>query len=186
MLEFWPHRRFIDSPDRESHAAQSALVSSALADPDHSLEALLRLMAANGRPAIYLLGSRLDNDFCLGSDELGALLSVLPADGDKAGVPGYHPGSTEIYTTFRGQLTMACLDADRRAVQDRISTQSEIVVLPPGQCHRVRNASMTRAASFIVKTNLAHRPGVVRCNACEYFADPSECALHNEWQAEKR
>jgi hypothetical protein len=184
MQEFWPHRLFADWTNTEGHAAQSALVKNALADPDHSLARLLHLMEAHGQGALYLSGSRLDNDFCLGSDELGALLSVLPADRDKAGVPGYHPGSTEIYTTFRGQLTMACLDADRRSVRGRVSTRNEVVVLPAGQCHRVRDAATTHAASFIVKTNLAHRPGVVRCDACAYFADPADCALHNEWRAE--
>jgi hypothetical protein len=184
MQEFWPRRLFADWPNTAARATQSALVKSAFADPDHSLERLLHLMEAHGQGALYLSGSRLDHDFCLGSDELGALLFVLPADGDKAGVPGYHPGSTEIYTTFRGQLTMACLDVDRRLVESRVSTQNEIVVLPAGQCHRVRHAATTHAASFIVKTGLAHRPGVVRCDSCAYFADPADCALHSEGRAE--
>jgi hypothetical protein len=184
MVEFWPCRLFGEWADTGAYAAQSAIVRGALADPDHALDGLLRLMRNNGQAALYLFGARQDHEFCLGSADVGALLSVLPEDGAKAAVPGYHPGSTEIYVTFQGQLTMGCLVPGGEGVVSQTADRDHVLILPPGRCHRVQGASSAVAASLIVKTNLAHRPEVVRCGDCGHFADPSECALHNEWRAE--
>ena len=53
----------------------------------HSVDRLLQLMRERQEAAIYLSGTRLDNDHGLGSEELGVLLSVMPEDGTKAAVP---------------------------------------------------------------------------------------------------
>ena len=186
MVDFFPHRIFGEATNRERYAAQSAIVHSALADPDHPLDRMLDLMRATDDAALYLVGSRQDHEFCFGSAELGVLLSVLPADSAKASVPGYHPGSTEVYVTFSGQLTLDWLDPADRCIRSSRSAVHDIVVLPPGRCHRVQRANDATAASLVVKTNVGHQPGVVRCDRCTYYPDPQQCALHNTWQIEQR
>src|ERR1043165_4432165 len=132
--------------NEQRYLAQSSMVRDALAAPDHSLERLLTLMREKGEAALYLAGTRLDNDFCFGSGDLGMLLSALPEDGAKAGEPGYHPGSTEVYITFQGSLILECLE-DKEVVPKQ-SGNNSVVVLPPGQCHRVKSALQTKAASL--------------------------------------
>jgi len=103
--------------------------------------------------------------------------------GVKGAEPGYHPGSTETYTVFQGSLVMELLDRDD--VHTINSGQFAVLVIPPGQCHRIRNEPEREAASLIVKTNPHHKPGVVRCNDCTYFRDPTDCSLHRSWVDEK-
>src|ERR1043165_2948755 len=129
--------------NEQRYLAQSSMVRDALAAPDHSLERLLTLMREKGEAALYLSGTRLDNDFCFGSEDLGMLLSTLPEDGAKAGEPGYHPGSAEVYITFQGSVALECLE-DGIVVSKR-SGDNVVVVLPPGQCHRVKAATETHA-----------------------------------------
>jgi hypothetical protein len=148
----------------------------------HSVDHLLQLMRERQEAAIYLSGTRLDNDHGLGSDELGVLLSVMPEDGSKAAIPGYHPGSTEVYVTFQGEVRLEVLE--QGSVITRTSHASSVVVLAPGQCHRVRHEPGRRAASLIAKTNLQHKPSVVRCESCGYFSNPRDCRLHQSWQSE--
>ncbi len=179
------HFRQWDKP--EKYAAQSDIVRQALATPTHSLDELLRLMRHSGQTAVYLSGTRLDNDQCFGSDDVGLLLSVLPQDAEKAAEPGYHPGSTEVYVTFQGSLVMEFLEAGR--VKEKtvgIGGDSEVIILPPGQCHRVRFDTHREAASIIVKTRLSAKPSVVRCADCTYYRDASACPLSQSWSAEKR
>ena len=147
-----------------------------------SLDRLLQLMRARREAAIYLCGTRLDNEHGLGSEELGVLLSVMPEDGSKAGIPGYHPGSTEVYVTFQGEVTLEVLE--QGSVLTKTSDATSVVVLAPGQCHRVRNDPGRQAASLIVKTNLRHRPDVVRCASCGYFSNPEDCPLHRSWRSD--
>jgi mannose-6-phosphate isomerase-like protein (cupin superfamily) len=168
--------------DEESYAGQTGIVKQALESPDHSLNSLLAMMRSSGQAAVYFSGTRLDHDHCFGSEDAGLLLSVLPEDGEKAAKPGYHPGSTEVYVTFQGSLIVEYLE--NRKVNEIEVGPAPALILPPGQCHRVRQNGH-QAASVIIKTNLKHRPGVVRCNACEYFSDPEECALYQRWISEK-
>ena len=88
-------------------------------------------MRSSGNTAVYLAGSRLDNDYCLGSADVGMLLSLLPEDGPKAAEPGYHPGSTEVYVTFQGSLVLEYLDADE--VRESTVSAGDVHVLPPGR-----------------------------------------------------
>lgn len=168
----------------DKYAAQSDIVRQALATPAHSLDELLRLMRQSGNPAVYIAGTRLDNDYCFGSTDVGILLSLLPEDAQKAAEPGYHPGSTEVYITFQGNLVMECLQDGR--VSDRDVGGGEVLVLPPGQCHRVRYDAQGHAASIIVKTGLKAKPSVVRCDNCTYYRDKTACALHQRWNAESQ
>ncbi len=165
------------------YTAQSNIVKDSLATPEHLLDSLLELMRSTGQAAVYFSGSRLDNDYCFGSEDVGILFSVLPEDAEKAAKPGYHPGSTEVYVVFQESLTMECLENGK--VKDTEVELNCVLILPPGQCHRVRYDSERKTASVIVKTNLSHKPGVVRCDTCEYFPDPTECALYQRWSAEK-
>jgi mannose-6-phosphate isomerase-like protein (cupin superfamily) len=174
------HFREWDKP--EKYAAQSDIVSQALATPTHSLNELLRLMRRSGQTAVYLSGTRLDNGHCFGSDDVGMLFSVLPEDSQKAAEPGYHPGSTEVYVTFQGSLIMECLEDGQ--VTARTVGANEVLVLPAGQCHRVRFDRQGEAASVIIKTNLRAKPGVVRCAHCTYYPDSSACPLFQRWRAE--
>ena len=138
-------------------------------------------MRATKQGSVYLAGMRLDNDHCLGSGDIGWSLSVLPEDADKASVPGYHPGSTEVYVTFQGNLVMEFLEDGR--VQERRLGPFDTFTMPPGLCHHVRPDSKTAATSLIVKTNLHHKPGVIRCDNCTYYSDPTACPLHRSWRA---
>jgi hypothetical protein len=165
-----------------AYTAQTDILRRALANPAHSLDGLLELMRWSGNGAVYLAGTRLDNDYCFGSTDVGILLSILPEDGCKAAEPGYHPGSTEVYVTFQGSLVMEYLDAGE--VRARTVSADDVLVLPPGRCHRVRYDPQRRAASLIVKTRLDVKPGVVRCDDCTYYRDRTACALHQKWQAE--
>ena len=171
-----------DKADR--YAAQTGIMKQALATPEHSLNELLALMRRTGQAAVYLSGSRLDNDYCFGSEDVGMLLSVLPEDATKAVEPGYHPGSTEVYLTFQGNLVMECLENGR--VQEKPVNENAVLVVPPGQCHRVPYAGQRKAASLIVKTNLRHQPGVVRCDTCTYYPDKTTCPLFQRWNVDKR
>lgn len=176
------HFRKWDKP--EKYAAQSDILRQALLTPTHSLDELLRLMRHSGQTAVYLSGTRLDNDHCFGSFDVGLLLSVLPQDAQKAAEPGYHPGSTEIYVTFQGALVMEYLE-NGQAKEKTVCGDSQVIVLPPGQCHRVRSDAQREAASIIIKTNLNAKPGVVRCSECSYYPDPTACPLSQRWCAEK-
>ena len=169
-----------DQADR--YAAQTNLVKQALATPDHSLDELLRLMRGTGQTAVYLSGTRLDHDYCFGSGDVGVLFSVLPEDADKVAEPGYHPGSTEVYITFQGSVLMECLEQGQ--VTEKRIAQHGVLVLPAGQCHRVRPRAQGRAASVIVKTNLGFKPGVVRCDDCAYYPAKTACPLFQLWRAE--
>ncbi|HHP7239059.1 hypothetical protein [Longibacter sp.] len=165
--------------EEERYETQSDLIRQALSSEDHALDTLLEGMRKRGESAVYLCGSRLDHDFCFGSEDIGVLLSVLPEDNAKAFVPGYHPGSTEVYVPFQGGLTIEYLvDGD---VETRDVARYETAVLPPGQCHRIQPNLDRRAASLVVKTNLSHDPDVVRCADCGYFKDPLDCSLHRSW-----
>lgn len=168
----------------DKYAAQSDLVRQALATPEHSLNELLALMRRHGQAAVYLSGSRLDNDYCFGSEDVGMLLSVLPEDATKAAEPGYHPGSTEVYLTFQGNLVMECLENGH--VQEKSVDDNAVLVVSPGQCHRVRHDGQRQAASLIVKTNLRHHPSVVRCDTCTYYPDRTTCPLFQRWTVESR
>ncbi|MEX2304542.1 MAG: hypothetical protein WD733_26610 [Bryobacterales bacterium] len=163
------------------YAEQSEIVAQALAASDHSLDELLRLMREKGLASVYLSGSRLDNDYCFGSTDVGLLFSVLPED-QHAAVPGYHPGSTEVYVTFQGSLVMECLEDGR--VVAKTADPDHVLILPPGQCHRVRRDGRRKAASAIVKTNLRHKPSVMRCDNCSYYTDKTACLLYQSWSTE--
>ena len=164
----------------DKYDGQSEIVKRALATPDHSVDELLRLMRKSGQGSVYLSGTRLDHDFCFGSTDLGILLSVLPEDAH-AFTPGYHPGSSEVYITFQGSLVVECLEDGR--VRDKVAG-AEVLIIPAGQCHRVRHDIQREAASLIVKTNLSAKPSVVRCDDCTYYQDKTACPLFQSWSAE--
>jgi mannose-6-phosphate isomerase-like protein (cupin superfamily) len=166
----------------DKYAAQSDIVKQALTTPEHSLDELLRLMRHTGQVAVYFSGTRLDSDYCFGSTDVGVLFSVLPQDAH-APTPGYHPGSAEVYVTFQGSLVMECLEEGQ--VKDKIVGANGVLVLPPGQCHRVRYDTR-KAASIIVKTSLNAKPSVVRCETCTYYRDRTSCPLHQRWTTEVR
>lgn len=168
----------------DQYAAQSDIISQALATPTHSLDGLLGLMRRSGQTAVYLSGTRIDNDYCFGSTDVGMLLSILPQDAQKAAEPGYHPGSTEVYVTFQGSLVVECLEDGR--VRDQTTGANDVLVIPPGECHRVRYDARRQAASLIVKTSLSAKPSVVRCDACNYYPDKTACPLHQRWASDVR
>ncbi len=182
MVDFWPIVRTRKWRDAEAYQGQSELIEAALNQSDHSLDSLLHWMRSCAKPAIWLFGGRVDNDFCFGSKEVGMLLSVLPEDAH-AGVPGYHPGSTETYVTLEGSLVMDCLEGGN--LVHHTVAGNDVLVIPPGTCHRVRAPQNSRSSSMIVKTNLKSEPGVVRCNNCGYFTDPTVCPLNRAWRAEE-
>ena len=165
----------------DKYDGQSEIVKRALATPDHSIDELLRLMRQTGQASVYLSGTRLDHDFCFGSTDLGILLSVLPQDAH-AFTPGYHPGSSEVYITFQGSLVMECLENGK--VCDKTVGAKEALIIPRGQCHRVRFDVQREAASLIVKTGLSAKPSVVRCDDCTYYQDRTACPLFQSWSAE--
>lgn len=163
---------------------QSKIIKEALAHPTHSLNRLLALMRSEDESALYLCGTRLDSEYAFGSGDLGTAISVLPEDGPKAAIPGYHPGSTEIYIIFQGGLTIESLEDG--GLETAGLAQYEVSVIPPGRCHRVRHDPRREAASFIVKTNTRHKPGVVRCEECAYYPQANECPLHQRWLKERQ
>lgn len=181
----WPETRSDPRQKQEAqehYEAQSRIVAAVLAG-DRRLDTLLAEMRRLGESALYLSGTRLDNEHCLGSNDLGLAVSVLPEDGEKAADPGYHPGSTEVYVVFQGSLIMESLQEGRLHTEN--CGQFSVRVIPPGQCHRVRHEPERPAASLIVKTNLHHKPGVVRCRECTHFPRPEECPLHRSWRQEQ-
>lgn len=180
----FPRRDAVTDDGESLYALQSRLVAAALAEDDPSLDSLLAKMREAGPDAasLYLCGGRLDHDHAFGSRELGFLLSALPEDGAKCAVPGYHPASTEIQVVFQGSLVLEELIDG--AVTDRPLARSEVHVIPPGRCHRVRRDRDRRAAAFVVKTNLVATPGVVRCADCDQVADPVHCPLRGNWEGE--
>lgn len=180
--------------EEKRYETQTKILKQALDADGHRLDELLRLMREEGESCIYLCGGRLDNDYSFGSKDLGLAISVLPEDGEKAAEPGYHPGSTEVYVVFQGSLILELLD--QGVVKTEAIGQFNVKVIPPGQCHRVRNEPDRGAASFIVKTNPHHKPGVVRCKdkegkwTCAKYLQPDECpllrSLLRSWEEEKR
>jgi hypothetical protein len=167
----------------DRYAVQSQLIREVLALPTRELNELLARMRASGESCVYLCGSRLDNDFGFGSADLGLALSVLPEDGPKAAVPAYHPGSTELYVTIKGELVLEWLESG--VVRSRPCSQHEVAIISPGQCHRVRHRPDAEAASLIVKTGLDQIPAVVRCAECKRYRAPTDCPLHAAWVAER-
>ena len=172
-----------------NYLAQSEIVQRALATDDHSLDDLLKRMRSTQQHAVYLSGTRLDSIYCLGSLDVGVLFSVVPED-KHAPDPGYHPGSTEMYVTFQGCLVMECLE-DGQVVEKKVSG-NDVLILPAGQCHRVRYNAESQAASLIVKTNLRYEPSVLRCkdndgkHQCTIYSDVTACPLHQRWISEAR
>ena len=170
--------------NEDAYRIQTQVLNEALDTEDHALDVLIRRMREEGpiASAIYLAGGRIDNDHCFGSKDLGMLVSVLPEDGAKAAKPGYHPGSTEVYVIFQGSLVLESIQQNELHA-DALG-QYEVRVIPPGQCHRVRHEPNREAASFIVKTNLHHKPGVVRCEDCSYYENKTDCSLWRSWKQE--
>lgn len=163
---------------------QTHIISQTLNEKDQSLDEMLRLMREKKEPVIYLCGTRLDHNYCLGSDDISFTISVLPQDGCKAATPGYHPGSTEMYVAFQGSLIIESLKSG--SITSEVSGQFNFVVLPPGQCHRVRYEPQREAASLIIKTNPHHEPKVIRCQECTYYKHPDEdCFLCKSWLQER-
>lgn len=182
----WPDTKKTDEEKVEAQGhydEQSTIIKEACGTGNHSLNRLIELMRERGESAIYLCGTRLDSDYCFGSDDLGTAISALPQDGEKAAEPGFHPGSTEVYVIFQGSLVMEFLEDGHLSTQN--CGQFDVVVIPPGQCHRVRNELEREAASFIVKTNPHHKPGVLRCDKCSCYSDPKKCPVHTSWLREK-
>lgn len=163
---------------------QSKIIADALGDDDHALDRVLEGMEEGKEAAIYLCGGQLDNDYCFGSGDVAVVLSKLPEDGFKAALPGYHPGSTEVYVVFQGSLIIEFLDGGTLKTVNY--GQFDIAVIPPGQCHRVRNEPGRRAASLIVKTNPRHKPGAVRCDNCIYHPNGEGCILFTSLKHEDR
>ena len=180
MFKKWDKQR---NDGTAHYDMQSGLLKDVLNSEGHRLNELLRLMREKNEPVIYLCGTRLDNDFGFGSDDLGLAISVLPQDGDKAAEPGYHPGSTEIYVTFQGSLVIEHLE--HNIIKSEPLGQFGIRVILPGQCHRVRNEPQREAASLIIKTNPHHKPGVIRCKDCSYYKNPEDCLFCRSWKREK-
>lgn len=171
--------------DEARYRAQTDLIRAALSTDGHELDALLAGMeASKNEGTIYLCGRRLDNEYCFGSDDLGLLISKLPKGGAKAGVPGYHPRSTETWVILQGALTLGSLDEG--VLRRRSYRRSDVAVIPPGRCHRVLDAYGQEAAALIVKTNLRHEPEVVRCRECTHFGLPAECPVRAGWLEEKK
>jgi hypothetical protein len=170
--------------NEQKYQTQTEIVDQALNSSDHLIDTLLNLMRQTDQPAVYLSGTRLDSDHCFGSLDVGVLFSVLPED-KHAPTPGYHPGSTEVYVTFQGSLVMECIEDGE--VVDKTSSANDVLILPAGQCHRVRPDLNLRAASVIVKTNLRHEPDVLRCKdesgkeQCTQYDDVTTCPLYKRW-----
>ena len=78
------------------------------------------------------------------------------------------------------------------SVVDKEVSSNDVLVLPLGQCHRVRYNLDDEAASLIEKTNLRHEPDVLRCtdkdgnHQCEKYQDVTACPLHQRWISETR
>ena len=173
-----------DGNGRFKFDKQTDLVNQALSHAGQPLNELLRLMHQESEGSLYLAGKRLDSSYCFGSKELGLVISSLPDDGKKAAEPGYHPGSTEVYIVFQGELVIELLNGDK---VDRLTChQFDVHVIQPGTCHRVRFDPKRAAASLIVKTNLKFEPEVIRCRSCTYFDRPEICQLHQSWLLENK
>jgi hypothetical protein len=180
-FERWDGKR---SDGKRHDEVQTEILAKSFQEGGQSLDALLGLMREQGEAVIYLCGSRLDNDYCLGSHDISFAISVLPQDGCKAARPSYHPGSTEVYVAFQGSLIIESLH--QGSIKSEVSGQFNFVVIPPGQCHRVRYEPQREAASLIVKTNPHHEPKAVRCDNCTYYRHPEEdCILCKSWLQEQ-
>ena len=77
---------------------------------------------------------------------------------------------------------MECLENGK--VCDKTVGAKEALIIPRGQCHRVRFDVQREAASLIVKTGLSAKPSVVRCDDCTYYQDKTACPLFQSWNAE--
>lgn len=168
---------------QKHYDAQTQIIKQTLKTPSRRLNELLKRMRASNEAAVYLCGTRLDSEYGFGSNDLSYAISVLPQDGLKAAEPGYHPGSTEVYVVFQGSLVMEIVK--QGILEAHNCGQFDVLVLPPGQCHRVRYEEERPAASFIIKTNPHHEPKVVRCKDCMHFADTAHCPLGRNWQKEE-
>ncbi len=182
-LTLYLTKKLTQTQASDAYAHQTEIIRQTFSQFGHSLDHLLEQMRKSGQSALYLAGARLDHDYGFVSGDVGMLLSVLPEDARKAAVPGYHPGSAETYFPFQGTLVMEFLEAGQ--VQEKQLTPYVVHTLPPGQCHRVRFNAHQQAASLIVKTNLHHKPGVVRCHDCEYYPDSMNCPLFHRWNLEQ-
>lgn len=174
--------KFKKQTDSDRYAVQTKILGAALATSGHSLDQLLAGMKEAGVPSLYLSGTRVDNDYCFGSVDLGFLFSVLPEDGPKAAVPGYHPHGVEVYVTFKGSLVLETLE-EGRVTEHHVDAGAPCVI-PRGRCHRVQFDTMRESSSAILKTNVGVPPGVVRCESCEFYEDRSACPLHQRWKTD--
>lgn len=179
MFDKWHETRH---DGRTHYEVQSEILKAALASGGRPLEVLLEGMRASGEACLYLSGTRLDNELCFGSRDLGLALSVLPENTPKAARPGYHPGSTEVYCALQGSLPIEVLQEGK--VFSRVVEEHCVLVIPPGECHRVCCEAGRQSAALIVKTNPGGQPGVVRCSECGFYPDSKECALHRRWMEE--
>lgn len=87
------------------HDSVTKIVRDVLAPESHCLSDLVDCARRGEESFFYLARTRIDRAFGFGSNEGAIGLSVLPQEGAEAGVPGLHPGSSEVYVVFQGKAS---------------------------------------------------------------------------------
>jgi mannose-6-phosphate isomerase-like protein (cupin superfamily) len=120
------------------------------------LEQLVRLMkersAGNHNLSyLYFAGSRDDHPYFLHNDRIAVGLAVLPEDAAKSRRAKRHPHQQEIIIVLDGQL---CLERNELGFDTaRTLETGDVVIIDPGQCHRILPVNNHDAAYVFVKTN---------------------------------
>jgi quercetin dioxygenase-like cupin family protein len=111
--------------------------------------------------SIYFAGAEGDHPYFLLTDKFAAGISVLPQDLAKASKWKRHPHQTEVLFVLDGEL-IAELRQECGPVQHRLRV-GDVLIIPPGTCHRVLTAENREAAYLFAKSNPVTEPRSEDC-----------------------
>jgi mannose-6-phosphate isomerase-like protein (cupin superfamily) len=137
--------------------------------PNYGPVPLARLVALMKRESVsngalscmYFAGAREDHPYFLATDRLAIGISVLPEDSEKAGVSKRHPNQREVIFVASGRLRLELQESGSRV--ERVLDAGDVVVIHPGQCHRVTPVDTGDACYLFVKTDPAREPTEEPC-----------------------
>lgn len=141
--------------------------------------------------SIWFCGNRIEHNRCLGSEEIGWGIAVLPNSFDQFKMPQYHPHQAEIIIPICGTVRIDTYHMEGGLKQIEIQRgRQDYQVIERVICHRVKKPEngYREAAFFYLKTNIAASPqgiGVrdlqtpeAGCRDCEYHGDdPRQCPM---------
>lgn len=140
---------------------------------------------------LVLCGSRVDYNYCLGSNKLCLGIVALPGGYRPGRMPAYHPHQTEIKVPIYGKLYLETY-TPKQGIKKLIlqQGQKEYFATQKNVCHRIvaPKGGYKNEAFIDVKTQVGKEPRVIGvrdeknpaagCATCRYHGqNPQECPI---------